>query len=61
VIFLLSGQVFKGCDGKSRRGTDPDATPALHRRLGFEQVAHLREVGRKFDRWPDLVFMQRLL
>jgi L-amino acid N-acyltransferase len=37
------------------------ASLALHRRLGFEQVAHFREVGRKFDRWLDLVFMQRLL
>jgi L-amino acid N-acyltransferase YncA len=33
----------------------------LHRRLGFEAVAHLREVGRKFDRWLDLIFMQRIL
>jgi phosphinothricin acetyltransferase len=33
----------------------------LHLRLGFEAVAHLREVGRKFDRWLDLVFMQRML
>jgi L-amino acid N-acyltransferase YncA len=33
----------------------------LHQRLGFEAVAHLREVGRKFDRWLDLVFMQRIL
>ena len=33
----------------------------LHQRLGFEAVAHLREVGRKFDRWLDLVFMQRVL
>jgi L-amino acid N-acyltransferase len=34
---------------------------ALHWRLGFEQVAYFREVGRKFDRWLDLVFMQRIL
>jgi L-amino acid N-acyltransferase YncA len=33
----------------------------LHQRLGCEAVAHLREVGRKFDRWLDLVFMQRIL
>ena|SRR5579862_697388 len=31
---------------------------ALHRRLGFEEVAHFREVGRKFGRWLDLVFVQ---
>jgi L-amino acid N-acyltransferase len=33
----------------------------FHARLGFEQVAYFREVGRKFDRWLDLVFVQRLL
>ena len=33
----------------------------LHHRLGFEPVARFREVGRKFDRWLDLVFMQRFL
>jgi L-amino acid N-acyltransferase YncA len=33
----------------------------LHERLGFQQVAHFRGVGRKFDRWLDLVFMQRVL
>jgi L-amino acid N-acyltransferase len=30
----------------------------LHARLGFVKVGHLRSVGRKFDRWLDLVFMQ---
>ncbi len=40
------------------------ANPAsirLHERLGFERVGHLREVGTKFGRWLDLVFMQRFL
>jgi phosphinothricin acetyltransferase len=32
-----------------------------HERLGFQQVAHFREVGRKFGRWLDLVFVQRFL
>ena len=31
----------------------------FHERLGFERVAHFREVGHKFGRWLDLVFMQR--
>ncbi len=44
-------------------GIDADnaASIHLHRKLGFEPVAHLREVGRKFDRWLDLVFLQRPL
>jgi L-amino acid N-acyltransferase len=33
----------------------------MHERLGFRQVAHFHEVGRKFGRWLDLVFVQRLL
>jgi L-amino acid N-acyltransferase len=40
---------------------DNSASIHLHRKLGFEPVAHLREVGRKFDRWLDLVFLQRAL
>jgi L-amino acid N-acyltransferase len=31
----------------------------FHERLGFQQAGCLREVGRKFDRWLDLVFLQR--
>jgi L-amino acid N-acyltransferase len=30
----------------------------LHQHFGFEQVAHFKEVGFKFDRWLDLLFMQ---
>lgn len=33
----------------------------LHARLGFTEVARMPEVGRKFDRWLDLVFLQRRL
>jgi phosphinothricin acetyltransferase len=38
-----------------------NASIRLHERLGFQQVAHFREVGRKFGRWLDLVFMQHIL
>jgi phosphinothricin acetyltransferase len=34
---------------------------ALHSRAGFEERGRLRQVGRKFDRWLDLVFMELLL
>jgi L-amino acid N-acyltransferase len=31
----------------------------FHERLGFTRAGQLREVGHKFDRWLDLVFLQR--
>jgi phosphinothricin acetyltransferase len=37
------------------------ASIALHRAAGFDEAGVLREVGRKFDRWLDLLFMVRLL
>lgn len=37
------------------------ASLRLHERQGFERVGVLREVGRKFDRWLDLVIMEKLL
>ncbi len=38
-----------------------DTSIKFHARLGFREVAHFREVGFKFGRWLDLVFMQRIL
>jgi phosphinothricin acetyltransferase len=37
------------------------ASLRFHERLGFTPVAHFREVGHKFGRWLDLVFVQRIL
>jgi L-amino acid N-acyltransferase len=44
-------------------GVDADnaGSIAFHERLGFERVAHFRQVGFKFNRWLDLVFLQRFL
>jgi len=33
----------------------------FHERLGYTIVARMPEVGRKFDRWLELVLMQRIL
>jgi phosphinothricin acetyltransferase len=37
------------------------ASIALHRRLGFEQCAHIRQAGFKFNRWLDLQLYQLVL
>ena len=37
------------------------ASVALHRKAGFTEVAHLREVGFKFGRWLDVVYLQIML
>ena len=40
---------------------DNGASIALHAALGFEETARLPQVGAKFGRWLNLVFMVRLL
>jgi L-amino acid N-acyltransferase len=52
----LGGHVMIGAIDAANEGSI-----RFHERLGFERVAHFREVGRKFDRWLDLAFMQRFL
>jgi L-amino acid N-acyltransferase len=44
-------------------GIDADNATSIrmHERLGFEKVAHMKQVGWKFGRWLDLVFMQRVV
>jgi L-amino acid N-acyltransferase YncA len=37
------------------------ASIGLHRSLGFEDAGAARSVGRKHDRWVDIVIMQRAL
>jgi L-amino acid N-acyltransferase YncA len=38
-----------------------EASIQLHLKLGFEKSGQMREVGFKFDRWLDLVFVQKAL
>ena len=46
---------------RSKEGLRTTASIRFHERLGFEQVARLRQVRWKFSRWLDLVFLERLL
>lgn len=34
---------------------------SFHEKFGFKQVGRLNQVGYKFDRWLDLIFMQLIL
>lgn len=38
-----------------------DPSIRLHARFGFETVGHFRQVGYKFGRWLDVVYMEKLL
>jgi phosphinothricin acetyltransferase len=38
-----------------------DASVRLHAAFGFEKVGLFRQVGRKFDRWLDVVYMERIV
>jgi phosphinothricin acetyltransferase len=37
-----------------------DASVKLHERLGFEKVAHFREVGSKFGEWIDVGYWEKI-
>lgn len=47
--------------GIARIAAPNPASVRLHRRFGFRRVGVEREVGRKFDRWLDVVVMQKAL
>jgi len=34
------------------------ASVALHERIGFEKVAHFKDVGRKFEQWVDVGYWE---
>lgn len=57
-------------DAASRRGlhsiiavvdASNEASLRLHSRFGFTQVGHFRQVGHKFDRWLDVIYLQRFV
>jgi phosphinothricin acetyltransferase len=40
---------------------DNEASIRLHAKFGFEKVGHFKQTGFKFNRWLDLVYMEKLL
>jgi L-amino acid N-acyltransferase YncA len=47
--------IVAGIDGEQQ------ASIAIHAKFGFEHVARLRQVGYKFNRWLDVIYMQVML
>ncbi|MES0880468.1 GNAT family N-acetyltransferase [Roseibium sp. SCP14] len=41
--------------------SDNKASIALHEKLGFEKTGHMPQVGTKFGRWLNLVFLTKVL
>lgn len=41
--------------------SEGEASIRLHEAFGFQRVGRLKEIGCKFDRWLDVVFMEMLL
>lgn len=37
------------------------ASVKMHEKFGFEQCAHMKEVGKKFGKWQDVLFYQLIL
>jgi L-amino acid N-acyltransferase YncA len=37
------------------------ASRRLHASFGFEEIGHFKQVGNKFDRWLDVIFMELIL
>ena len=47
--------IIAGIDGEQA------ASVALHTKFGFQKVGHLVQVGFKFGRWLDVIYMELLL
>jgi len=63
LIVELMGRATAGSKHVMIAGIDSDnaVSIGLHQSLGFTIVGHFHEVGFKFGRWLDLVFMQCIL
>ena len=59
---LIAQLTLKGCHVLLGCIAIPnEASVRLHERFGFTQVAHFTEVGRKFERWLDVGYWQKVI
>lgn len=38
-----------------------DVSEKLHEKLAFKKVGHISEAGKKFDKWLDIVYYQKMI
>ena len=57
IVNLLAGVAF--CEKEDEYLTH--ASPNFHLSQGYTEVAHMKGVGKKFDRWYDLKWFQKEL
>ncbi|MBO4391554.1 MAG: GNAT family N-acetyltransferase, partial [Lachnospiraceae bacterium] len=55
VVNLLAGAAF--CEEEDEYLSHDSCK--FHTRMGYTQVAHMKAVGKKFDRWYDLLWYQK--
>ena len=55
IVNLLAGVAY--CDPEDEYLTQDSFK--FHTRMGYEKVSHMKGVGKKFDRWYDLLWMQK--
>jgi len=63
---LMPPLIESACELKLRAiiaAIDAENRPSvrLHEQFGFAQVGHFKQVGFKFGRWLDVVYLERLL
>ena len=57
----LSVYVSQDARGKGVGSKPNEASLALHLKRGYQQVAHFPKIGYKFERWHDIVWLQKSL
>ena len=60
VAIIEAGRVAGLHSIYSRISAGNDASVHLHEALGFRHMGVMKEAGFKFDRWLDVIFMQRM-